>query len=74
MLNLREPHELHKKDLLGPDRVHLIVQAKQIAYHDRDGVLADPAFAEVPVEMLISKAYAAKRAELIDIRSALRWD
>jgi len=74
MLNLLEPHELHKKDLLGADRVHLMVQAKQIAYHDRDHVLADPAFAEVPVERLISKAYAAKRAELIDTRSALRWD
>ncbi|MBR0829950.1 gamma-glutamyltransferase [Bradyrhizobium manausense] len=74
MLNLLEPYELHKRDLLGPDRVHLMVQAKQIAYHDRDGVLADPAFAEVPVERLISKSYAAKRAELIDIRSALRWD
>jgi len=74
MLNLLEAHELHKKDLLGPDRVHLMVQAKQIAYHDRDRVLADPAFAEVPVERLISKAYAAKRAELIDTRAALRWD
>lgn len=74
MLNLLEPHELHGKDLLGPDRVHLMVQAKQIAYHDRDRVLADPAFAQVPVERLISKAYAARRAELIDTRSALRWD
>ncbi|MCG2626185.1 gamma-glutamyltransferase [Bradyrhizobium sp. WYCCWR 13023] len=74
MLNLLEPHELHRKDLLGPDRMHLMVQAKQIAYHDRDRVLADPAFAEVPVETLISKAHAAKRTELIDTRSALRWD
>lgn len=74
MLNVLEPHELHKKDLLGPDRVHLMVQAKQIAYHDRDRVLADPVFAEVPVERLISKAYAARRGELIDIRTALRWD
>jgi gamma-glutamyltranspeptidase/glutathione hydrolase len=74
MLNLLEPYELHKKDLLGPDRVHLMVQAKQIAYHDRDRVLADPAFADVPVERLISKGYAANCAELIDVRSALRWD
>ena len=48
MLNLVEPHELHKKDFLGPDHIHLLVQAKQIAYHDRDLLLADPAFAEVP--------------------------
>lgn len=74
MLNLLEPNELHKKDLLGPDRVHLMVQAKQIAYHDRDRVLADPTFVDVPVEKLISKIYAAKRTELINIRSALSWD
>jgi gamma-glutamyltranspeptidase/glutathione hydrolase len=74
MLNLVEPHELHHKDFLGPDHVHLLVQAKQIAYHDRDQVLADPAFANVPVERLISKEYAAERGRLIDGKSALRWD
>ncbi|QHO72011.1 gamma-glutamyltransferase [Bradyrhizobium sp. CCBAU 051011] len=74
MLNLVEPYELHRKDFLGPDHVHLLVQAKQIAYHDRDQVLADPSFAEVPVERLISKEYAHLRGRLIDGRSALRWD
>lgn len=74
MLNLLEPHELHRKDFLGPDHVHLLVQAKQIAYHDRDRVLADPAFAEVPVERLISKEYAAERGRLIDGRAVLKWD
>jgi gamma-glutamyltranspeptidase/glutathione hydrolase len=72
MLNLIEPLELGP--FLGPDHVHLLVQAKQIAYHDRDQVLADPAFANVPVERLISKQYAAERGRLIDGRSALRWD
>src|SRR5215475_2717714 len=56
MLNLIEPTDLG--DLLAADRVHLMVQAKQIAYHDRDRLLADPRFADVPVEMLISKDYA----------------
>lgn len=74
MLNLLEPLELHRMDLLGADRVHLMVQAKQIAYHDRDLVLADPAFAEVPVETLISKNYARRRGQLIDPARALRWD
>jgi gamma-glutamyltranspeptidase len=72
MLNLIEPHDLG--GLLGPDRVHLMVQAKQIAYHDRDQSLADPGFAEVPVEMLISKDYARKRSTLIDLKRALSWD
>ncbi|NOJ48686.1 gamma-glutamyltransferase family protein [Bradyrhizobium sp. WSM 1744] len=74
MLNLIEPHELHRKDFLGPDHVHLLVQAKQIAYHDRDEMLADPGFAEVPVERLISKEYAVERGRLIDGRAALQWD
>lgn len=74
MLNLVEPHELHRRDFLGPDHVHLLVQAKQIAYHDRDQRLADPAFADVPVERLISKHYASERGRLIDPKSALKWD
>jgi gamma-glutamyltranspeptidase len=74
MLNLVEPHELHRSAFLGPDHVHLLVQAKQIAYHDRDLLLADPAFADVPVERLISKQYAGERGRLIDVRSALKWD
>jgi len=74
MLNLLEPYELDRMDLLGPDRAHLLVQAKQIAYHDRDLLLGDPAFADVPVDRLISKEYARTRGQLIDPRSALRWD
>jgi gamma-glutamyltranspeptidase/glutathione hydrolase len=74
MLNLLEPHRLRRKPFLGPDHIHLLVQAKQIAYHDRDRVLADPDFADVPVGRLISKAYARRRGRLIDPGTALRWD
>ncbi len=74
MLNLIEPTDFGGIDLLAPDRVHLMVQAKQIAYRDRDQMLADPAFAEVPVEMLISKEYARRRRALIDPKRALSWD
>jgi gamma-glutamyltranspeptidase/glutathione hydrolase len=74
MLNLIEPYDLRGMDLFAPDRVHLMVQAKQIAYHDRDHMLADPAFAAVPVELLISKDYARKRSALIDPGRVLSWD
>ncbi len=72
MLNLIEPLELGP--LLGPDHVHLLVQAKQIAYHDRDQWLADPRFAAVPMEKLLSKSYANERRRLIDAARALPWD
>ena len=72
MLNLLEPLDLGP--FLGPDHVHLLVQAKQIAYHDRDRWLADPRFAEVPMERLISREHAAQRRALIDAKRALPWD
>jgi gamma-glutamyltranspeptidase/glutathione hydrolase len=72
MLNLLEPFDLG--GFLGPDHAHLLVQAKQIAYHDRDRYLADPRFADVPIEKLISKAYAAERRAVLDPRRAMPWD
>ena len=74
MLNLLEPLELHKREYLGADHAHLLVQAKQIAYHDRDRHLADPRFADVPMERLISKKYADERRGLMDPARALPWD
>ncbi|CAN5913494.1 gamma-glutamyltransferase [soil metagenome] len=74
MLNLLEPFELHRKPFLGADSVHLMVQAKQLAYHDRDRHLADPRFADVPMERLISKNYADQRRGLMDLDRAIPWD
>ena len=74
MLNLLEPLDMRAKPFLGPDYVHLMVQAKQLAYHDRDRHLADPRFADVPMERLISKKYADERRALMDPDRAIPWD
>jgi gamma-glutamyltranspeptidase len=74
MLNLLEPFELHKKPFRGADAVHLMVQAKQLAYHDRDACVGDPRFTDVPTERLISKVYADQRRHLMDPDHALPWD
>ena len=74
MLKLVEPFELHRREFLGPDHVHLLVQAKQLAYHDRDRWLADPAFADVPMDKLLSAAHIDARRALIDPAHALAWD
>lgn len=74
MLNLLEPHDLGAMEFLGPDHVHLMVEAKQLAFHDRDRHVADPDFADVPVERLLSKNYAAERGALIDMNCAMAWD
>ena len=74
MLNLVEAAEIGRMDPLGPELAHVLVQAKQIAYHDRDRLLADPEFQPVPIEELISKAYAAERRRLMRADRALPWD
>jgi gamma-glutamyltranspeptidase len=45
--------------------IHALAEASKLAYQDRDRFLADPDFSAVPVERLISKAFAADRARLI---------
>jgi gamma-glutamyltranspeptidase/glutathione hydrolase len=69
-----EPYDLGALPYLGPDHVHLLVQAKQIAFHDRDRFVADPAFVPVPVGRLLSPAYVDERRRLMDPEHALPWD
>ena len=74
MLTLVEPFALGAMEHLGPDAVHLLVQAKQLAFHDRDHFLADPDFAHVPVDALLSARHLDARRRLIDPARALTWD
>jgi gamma-glutamyltranspeptidase/glutathione hydrolase len=72
MLNLLEPFDLETLDPAGPDCLHLLLEAKKVAYEDRARYYADPAFRAVPVERLVSKAYADVRRGLIDRMRAAR--
>ncbi len=66
MLNILEGHDLRGMGHNSAEYLHLLVEAKRIAFADRDTYLADPAC--VPVEALrtlISKDYAARRRATI---------
>ncbi|MEP6548469.1 MAG: gamma-glutamyltransferase [Gammaproteobacteria bacterium] len=49
---------------------HLLVEAKKLAYADLYAYNADPHFAQIPVERLISKSYAAEQCRRIDLHKA----
>jgi len=54
---------------LGPSNPmywHLMVEAKKLAYSDLYAYNGDPKFAKVPLDRLLSKAYAAKLCDRID--------
>ena len=65
MLNLLEPFDLKAMGPLSAGALHLMIEAKKLAYEDRARYYADPDFAKVPVARLISKEYAATRGSLI---------
>src|SRR5262249_19687452 len=73
MLKLLEPFELGRVPYLGPDHVHLLVQAKQLAFHDRDQFLPDPECVDVPVARRLSHVYIDPRRRLIDPARPLEW-
>ena len=58
MLNLAELQDLTVMGRTSADYVHTLVEGAKLAYADRDRYIADPAFATVPVDRLLSKAYA----------------
>ncbi len=70
MLNLLEGYDLASMGPGSADWLHLLIEAKKIAFEDRAKFYADPAFNELPVEYLVSKEYADKRRKEIDPKKA----
>jgi len=52
-------------DLSDPEVWHKRIEAVRLSFADRLVYLADPAFADVPYDRLLSNAYAAERASLV---------
>ena len=65
MLNMLETFDLRGMGFQSPEALHVMVEAKRLAYEDRARYFADPNFAKVPTDWLNSKDYAAERAKLI---------
>ena len=65
MLNLLEPFDLKSMGPQSAEALHLMIEAKKLAYEDRAKFYADPDFRPLPIATLISKPYAnRRRAEL----------
>jgi gamma-glutamyltranspeptidase/glutathione hydrolase len=49
----------------SPEYIHSVVQAIELAQADRDAYVADAAFVDVPVDVLLSPDYAASRQAMM---------
>jgi gamma-glutamyltranspeptidase/glutathione hydrolase len=74
MLTILEGFDLTKWGYNSPDTLHTLIEAKKLAFEDRAKFYADPAFSKIPLQGLLSKAYAAERRKLIGARAARTYD
>lgn len=65
MMNLLEHFDMAGAGFQSARSIHLQVEAKRLCFEDRARYYADPHFARVPVDWLVSKDYAAQRVKLI---------
>lgn len=72
MLNILEGFDFSKIPFGSADHVHLFTEAKKLAFEDRARHYADPDFAQIPLEALLSKERAARQRERIDPMRAAR--
>jgi gamma-glutamyltranspeptidase/glutathione hydrolase len=70
ILNLLEPYPLADLGRDSADFWHLFVESAKLAYEDRAKFYADPAFADPPLDWLLSDDYADQRRKLIDTNKA----
>lgn len=67
-LNLLKGYDLKALGHNSPDYVHVVTEALKLAFADRHNYIGDPRFVSVPIDGLLSDAYADER------RSQIRMD
>jgi gamma-glutamyltranspeptidase/glutathione hydrolase len=71
MLQILEGFDLKDMGHNSADYLHVQTEAKKLVFEDRARFYADMDFADVPVEQLVSDAYAEKRRQLIEMDQVL---
>lgn len=71
-LNIVEQFDVAAMGFLSADAVHVFVEAKKLAFEDRERYAGDPRFVRAPLDRLLGKGYAHELAGRIDIKRAAR--
>ncbi len=70
MLNIIEGYNLKSLGYQTPEYLHIMLEAKKLAFADRDRYISDPDFVDVPIERLLSKEYAGQQRARINLQRA----
>jgi len=66
MLKILEPVDIAAMEQGSSEYLHLLIEAKKLAYEDRARFYADPEFYDVPIEALLSDDYASRLRDRIN--------
>src|SRR3982750_537187 len=72
ILNVLEGFDLKSMGRNSAETLHVMIEAKKIAWADRANFYADPEFAKIPLAGLLSKEYGTERRKLIDPEHAAK--
>lgn len=70
MLNILEGYDLSAMGHNSADYLHIMTEAKKLAFEDRARFYADPSYQKVDLGYLLGDAYADQRRALIDMEKA----
>jgi gamma-glutamyltranspeptidase/glutathione hydrolase len=71
ILNILEGYD--HTQVNSAEYIHRAVEAMKLAYADRDTYYGDPKFSHIPMDVLLSKAYAAERRAQIGARASMQF-
>jgi len=70
MLNILEGFDLKSMGYQTAEYLHVFLEAKKLAFANRDHYISDPDFVDIPVEYLLSKTYAEQQRARISLKRA----
>jgi len=70
-LRLLSGFDLEAAGFLSADHIHTVVECAKLAFADREAWYADPKFADVPLQQLLSDEYTRERRALVGDRASM---
>ncbi len=70
MLNILNGYDISSLKHNGAEYLHLLIEAKKLAFSDRDHFITDPDFEKIPIDKLLSKNYAKNLRKKIEEKKA----
>ena len=69
MLNILKNVDLRDFDRGSPEIFHYMVEAKRLAFEAMAGTFADPAYADIPIDELLSEKFARRQFALLRVKA-----